>query len=161
MLLAVGALVAGTVICLARAGHGSLDSIWAEDGYPFYHDALNGHATHNLFAGHNGYFLVLSRLIAEFVALTPRRLGGGHDVDQRGAVHRGPRGAGVRRELVLLIMVVNLRPTPGPRSVVPSWSAEVAKARTICQTTNARSAPVYFGGDVWLWPVTVQCRRLR
>jgi hypothetical protein len=63
--------------------------------------------------------------------------------------------------LVLLIMAVNLRPTPGPRSVVPSWSAEVDKARTTCQTTNARSAPVYFGGSVWPWPVNVQCRRLR
>jgi hypothetical protein len=72
VLLAVGAVVAGTVICLARVpGHGAFDSIWAEDGYPFYHAALNGHAIHNLFVGHNGYFVVLCRLVAEVAALAP------------------------------------------------------------------------------------------
>jgi hypothetical protein len=72
VLVTVGAVVAGTAVCLARVpGNGPFDSIWAEDGYPFYNDALNGHAIYNLFVGHNGYFLVLSRLIAEGVALAP------------------------------------------------------------------------------------------
>jgi hypothetical protein len=72
VLLAVGAVLAGTVIGLARTtGHGSFDSMWAEDGNELYDDALNGRATHNLTAGLNGYFLVVNRVIAEVAALAP------------------------------------------------------------------------------------------
>jgi hypothetical protein len=62
--------------------------------------------------------------------------------------------------LLLLVILVNLRPT-NPRTMVPSWDAEVAKAREHCRATNAVTAQVHNGGDVW-WPwVSVPCRRLR
>jgi hypothetical protein len=72
VLLAIGAVLAGTAVCLARTtGHGPFDSMWAEDGNEFYDDALNGHATRNVAVGLNGYFVVMNRLIAEVAALAP------------------------------------------------------------------------------------------
>jgi len=65
VLLAVVAVLAGTLISLTRtAGHGAFDTMWAEDGNEFYHDALNHHAWDTVFKGLNGYFVVLPRLIA-------------------------------------------------------------------------------------------------
>jgi hypothetical protein len=62
--------------------------------------------------------------------------------------------------LVLVICVANLR-TTNPRSMVPSWSAEVAKVRATCVATNASVVPLHYGGSTWRPSIKVPCGRLR
>lgn len=72
--LLAGLIALGVVIQIGRIGfHGSLDSLWAEDGSIFVQGALTKSFAHTLFAEYSGYLVVLLRLIGEVASAFPLR----------------------------------------------------------------------------------------
>ena len=72
--LGAGAVVAGTLLSLGRVRHpGAFDSLFAEDGAVFLHDAWNRPFGDALLRPYNGYVHVGPRLLAEVAALAPVR----------------------------------------------------------------------------------------
>jgi hypothetical protein len=68
--LALTLLAAGVVLQLLRLGWSvSLNSLWAEDGSIFLHDALTQSFSHTVFAPYANYMVVVPRLIAEGASL--------------------------------------------------------------------------------------------
>ena len=74
---AVLAVLAGTVISLCRvaSGPGVLNTVWAEDGSDFLADALNGNPYQVILKPHNGYFVVIPRILAIPASLVPIEAG--------------------------------------------------------------------------------------
>jgi hypothetical protein len=70
---AVLAVLVGAMISLARvpSGHGVLNNIWAEDGSNFLTDALNGNPYQAIVRPHNGYFVMVTRILAIPASLVP------------------------------------------------------------------------------------------
>jgi hypothetical protein len=60
------AVVVGALISLARvpSGPGVLNTIWAEDGSNFLGDALNRNLFKTILRPHNGYFVMVTRMLA-------------------------------------------------------------------------------------------------
>jgi hypothetical protein len=72
VVLAVLALIAGTAVAVFRTrGPGALNSIWAEDGQNFLHDALTKSPIDAITTPFNGYWHLLPRLLAEIAVLVP------------------------------------------------------------------------------------------
>jgi hypothetical protein len=72
VLAAVAAVLAGTVVSLARQpGIGALDTVWAEDGQVFLSDAAWDSPPEALATSYAGYFHLVPRLLAELAAATP------------------------------------------------------------------------------------------
>jgi hypothetical protein len=70
--LAVTAIVAGTVAILLRTGgHGALDTLWAEDARNFVSDAFDRPFLRAVVTPINGYLLVFPRILVEPVTLLP------------------------------------------------------------------------------------------
>ena len=72
VLLAVAAVVAGTVVSLLRTrGPGALNTIWAEDASNFLADAFNLGTFDAVTRSFNGYWHAIPRLLAEGASLAP------------------------------------------------------------------------------------------
>jgi hypothetical protein len=72
--LAIVAVLSGTVVSLARTrGPGSFNTIWAEDGSFFLSDAYNARFVDVVGIPVNGYWVIGSRILAEFASQFPVR----------------------------------------------------------------------------------------
>ncbi len=71
-LIAAVAFVVGTAVAVSRTrGPGALNSIWAEDGQNFLHDALTMNTVDAVTTPFNGYWHLIPRLLAEIAVLFP------------------------------------------------------------------------------------------